>query len=128
MFKDRKIRKIIKKATKPQKSFEEFCAENNIPLESPKQTAKPRKFVKILAPVALTTILVFGISMPFLTKEIPETPNIEPELKIYGDSDVQSTRMTYEEFIADQNLVFLNYDNIEEYRSISKYNRLKILI
>lgn len=120
MLRDRKIKKIIKKATKPQKSFEEFCAENNIPLESPKQTAKPRKFFTILAPVALTTILVFGISMPFLTKTIPETPNVEPELKIYGDSDVQSTRMTYEELVADQNLTLLNFENVEQYSSITK--------
>ena len=114
----------MKKATKPQKTFEKFCAENNIPLESPKQTKKSRKFFTILVPIALATILVLGITLPFLIKTMPETPNMEPELKIYGDSDVQSTRMTYEELTADQNLVFLNFENIEQYRSISRMQPL----
>ena len=121
MWKDRKIKKIIRECTKPEKSFEQFCAENGIELpdrttqtekESGENTSKEKRRKPLwiaLASAAAAVVLVLGICLPFLLS------NDTPE---YKASQAEGISITAEEVQAVKDIFIPQYSSVNKIAKI----------
>ncbi len=124
---DRKIKKLVGKELKKTKTFEEFCAENDIQIVR-RQPRKGRIFTAIFAPVAAVLVIGFSIFIPSIFKgndappvvNEPENPPIStpvtpppPSIIYYADNDVENQNISYNEFKESAKIKLFKEDNIQ---------------
>ena len=118
MFGNRKIKRIMRECTKTDKPFEQFCAEQGIRLP-PRHEIQPKKKRAVwvaFASAAAAAVLVLCVSLPFLLNSDKDGGGtglpgiIQPEVKEYGEFDVDGVKITFDDLMLDKNVFFLNTD------------------
>ena len=110
MFKGRKFKNAEKEFADGAKSFDLFCAENNIKINNDKKkNAKRNVWISISATAVVAVIVVCGC-IPLMR----QTPIKE---HYYSDGDVTANRITINDIVNDSNRDFrlFNIDYIDDY-------------
>lgn len=120
MLKDYRIKKKVQDEMKPEKSFDAFCEENNIRVNSVAKKVWRKRFVPILASFAVMAVIALSITLPLLTKG-RGTENIAPAPPSptrYAENDIENLEMTTEELAAIPDLRLFDFNNVEQYSMI----------
>ena len=110
MFKGRKFKKAEKEFADGAKSFDQFCAENNIEIKNDKKkNVKRNVWISISATAAAAVIVVCGC--------IPLMRQSPIEEHYYSDSDVATNRITIDDIVNDNSRDFrlFNIDYVDDY-------------
>lgn len=114
MFKDRKIKKKIKEATKPQLPFDEFCSQNDIGKEKTK-TPKRRRFgnlAKAITSASAAVVIFLSIFLPLYFQ------NGNVDLPRYQTDDVKINLISESEIKSIEGLHLFDFDSIELYSTM----------
>ena len=120
MFEDRKIKKVIKKRTKPEIPFEEFCKQRNIRLDNSVTQGSTKVKVNVfglgigIMAVCVCIFAIIAISI-FLPKNKPFPL---PEIKYYGADMVKENKISYEEFTVTDISTLIDFGKVEQYGAI----------
>ncbi len=123
MIGDRKIRKKINKELEqfPTKSFETFCAENNIAVEnSPKPSKKTFDWKKVVFPIAAAAAALCVVLPVTLTKRGGGDTNLPSTGKQYNVGREITKPVDFSELERDSDLVL--YDT--EYERSNSYSAM----
>lgn len=108
MKKDKLIKEQLLSACEPEKSFEQFCRENNISVEKPEKPKKLRLrdwLLKAVMPALSAVAVVLAIVLPITLRDnvvIPEQSSTAPILAMHSDT------ITIDEVLADNEITLLN--------------------
>lgn len=120
MKKDRLIKNHFQSVCDPEKSFEEFCRENNIATGA---TNKPRRRVgawllKGLVPALSAAAVVLAVVLPITLKNVPSVPDEGLTAPVLA---VHSNTVTVDEVLADTDVTLLDLQYlIAEYAQFGK--------
>lgn len=125
MLEDKKIKRKINEAMKPDLTFCEFCEKHEIKINTAsniKQNNKRGvKFAKIFVPTAMAVVIFLGIFLPLqLPKLFGTTPN-DSTPKLYGELSVDKTAIDIGQIHVESNVLLFNMENVED---ISEINRI----
>lgn len=143
MFKDKKIKDEIKRQTLPDKSFETFCDEHGIDLntqpKAPQRRTKKFGFrVGVAASFVVTLVITLSVMIPMSFGNKPETPAapvnpgiiepvappVTPEPKRYSADEVKGTKIDLDTLYADSEIYLFDFDNVEIYNYINEMTPL----
>ncbi len=125
MLKDKKIKRKIDEAMKPDVTYREFCKKHDIEINEVsyiKQESKVKmRFCKILAVTAAVFVVFLGVFLPLqLSKLFGSKPDgVTP--KMYGELSVDKTKSDINQIYGEDNLLLFNMANVE---SILEINRI----
>ena len=107
MKKDRLIKQELKSAFAPEKTFGEFCRENNIvPTEPEKKLGVRSRMLKAVLPALSAAVVVLAIVLPITLRDtaVPSGSTTAPSYNVHSDS------ITAEEIFADNDITLFNRD------------------
>lgn len=118
MKKDRMIKQQLQSEFVPEKTFEQFCRENNLSVAPAPKKPVRTTVIKALFPAACAAVLVAAIVLPIALKDdnvIPNTSQTSPALAVHSDV------ISIEEMLADSEFSMLNTAYMfDEYTSFRK--------
>ncbi|MCH5153947.1 MAG: hypothetical protein J1F71_01910 [Clostridiales bacterium] len=107
MKKDRLIKQELQSAFTPEKTFGEFCRENNIvPSKPEKKRSASSWLLKVALPTLSAAAVALAIVLPITLsdKTVPSGGQSAPQYNVYNDS------VTVEEILADTDVTLFNLD------------------
>ncbi len=122
MFKGRKLKKAENEFAEQTKSFDRFCAENNIEIKKEKKNTKRNVWIGVSATLAAAAVVVCCF-IPLMR----ETPDNE---QYYSEESVGFERITMDEII-DADYLLFDVEHIDDYsfaQSIHPNDKADVLL
>lgn len=116
MRKDKLIKNELLNACVPEKSFEEFCRENNLSTEQmPQKRSVSTWWYKAVMPAVSAVAVILAIVLPITLSNSPSHGGSTASPLMY------SSEVTYEQVLSDKDVILMNMDYMfDEYTTFRK--------